>query len=155
MCVCVVCVCMCVSQVQRAVTSSSTTCLRSSVTLRCCRCSCPLAMSSQRRCLLTVPPTRANASVRVTEGGERGRERGRADVSEKGKDEWGRDFVEHKILWDGMEERFNWNAFSFSPSCRICEFWQPSQRSGCHPGHEWLPDRHEKTESAAQEAQRC
>lgn len=65
-------------QVLKAVTSSSTTCLRSSVIQRCCRCSCPLAMSSRPRCLLTVPPTRASASVRDSpangeEGGEWGR----------------------------------------------------------------------------------
>lgn len=43
----------------------------------------------------------------------------------------------------------------FSVSSRICEFWQPSQRSGRHPGHERFSNRHEKTESTAQKAQRC
>lgn len=55
-------VCLCV-QVPRAVTFLSTTCHRSSPTLRYCRCSCPSVTSSLPRCLLTAPPTRANASV--------------------------------------------------------------------------------------------
>lgn len=50
-------------QVLRAVTSSSTTCRRSSPTLRSCRCSCPSGTSSLQRSLLTAPPTRVNASV--------------------------------------------------------------------------------------------
>jgi len=27
--------------------------------------------------------------------------------------------------------------------CRFCELRQPCLGPGCHPGHEWLPDRHE------------
>lgn len=50
-------------QVLRAVTSSSTTCRRSSPTLRYCRCFCPSGTSSLQRSLLIAPPTRVNASV--------------------------------------------------------------------------------------------
>lgn len=45
--------------------------------------------------------------------------------------------------------------FCHPPPSRICEFRQPGQRSGRHPGDERLPDWHEETESAAQEAQGC
>lgn len=58
-------------QVLRAVTSSSTTCHRSSPTLRYCRCSCPSETSSLRRSLLTAPPTRVNASVSNCDGNVR------------------------------------------------------------------------------------
>jgi len=38
-------------------------------------------------------------------------------------------------------------------SSRFRELRQPCERPGSHPGHEWLPDWHEETQSAAQEAQ--
>lgn len=44
---------------------------------------------------------------------------------------------------------------SVTSPLRFCEFWQPLQRPDCHPGHERLPDRHEETEGAAEEAQGC
>ncbi|XP_023675817.1 CUGBP Elav-like family member 4 isoform X1 [Paramormyrops kingsleyae] len=37
---------------------------------------------------------------------------------------------------------------------RFCQLRQPVQRSGCHPGHERLPDRHEEAEGAAEAAER-
>lgn len=55
--------CFSSAQVLKAATSSSITCRRSSLTLRYCRCSCHLEMSSLRRSLSTAPPTRVNASV--------------------------------------------------------------------------------------------
>lgn len=150
-------------QVLRAVTSSSTTCHRSSPTLRYCRCSCLSEMSSLQRSLLTVPPTRVNASVshfadNVCDGCchlvvFRG------FLSYVRKDIF---FTIHVIL----------NIFTFPLMMlllvnvcvwffhchfllRFCEFWQPIQRPDCHPGHERLPDRHEETEGAAEEAQGC
>lgn len=56
------------TQVPRVATSSSTTCHRSSPTLRYCRCSCPLETSSLQRSLWTVPPTRVNALVSHCDG---------------------------------------------------------------------------------------
>uniref|UniRef100_A0A8V1AEM7 RRM domain-containing protein n=1 Tax=Gallus gallus TaxID=9031 RepID=A0A8V1AEM7_CHICK len=47
----------------RAVTSSSTTCPRSSLTPRSYKCSCPSATSSPPKCSSTAPPTRASASA--------------------------------------------------------------------------------------------
>ncbi|PBC31290.1 CUG-BP- and ETR-3 factor [Apis cerana cerana] len=50
------------SQDPKAATCSSTTCLKSLVTVSSCRCSSPLATSYPPRFSSIVPPTRANAS---------------------------------------------------------------------------------------------
>lgn len=60
--------CVCV-QVLRGVTSSYTTCRRSSQTQRSCRCSCLLETSYLQKSLLTVPPTKASALVSHSEWG--------------------------------------------------------------------------------------
>lgn len=59
-------------QAPRAVTSSSTTCPRSSRTPRSCRCSCPSATSSLPRSSWTAPRTRASASVGPPPPGDTG-----------------------------------------------------------------------------------
>lgn len=42
---------------------------------------------------------------------------------------------------------------SLSLPRRVRELRQPRQRSGCHPIDERLPDRHEETQGAAEEAE--
>jgi hypothetical protein len=37
--------------------------------------------------------------------------------------------------------------------CRVCVIRQPCKRSSSHPSYERLPDRHEETQGAAEEAQ--
>lgn len=42
-----------------------------------------------------------------------------------------------------------------SLNSRFCELWQSIQCPDCHPGHEWLPNRHEKVEGAVETTQGC
>lgn len=130
------------AQVLKAVTSSSITCRRSSLTLRYCRCSCRLEMSSLQRSLSTAPPTRVNASVSpfmASSGSVKGHSFGNCAANSPA----GYFSSPHPppiLSWLHL---------------RFCEFWQPLQRSDRHTGHERLSDRHEETEGAAKEAQGC